>query len=85
MNDQPPKTTSLAYDLLLDVTQQECPLPTIKTKQALDTLPAGAVLKVLTDREGAVRNIHTFAKSNSYALFYESKTEQGYTLYIQKS
>ncbi len=85
MKYQPPKTTSLAYDLLLDVTHQECPLPTIKTKQALDALPAGAVLKVLTDREGAVRNIHTFARSNAYALFYESKTEQIYSLYIKKS
>jgi tRNA 2-thiouridine synthesizing protein A len=84
MEYPPPNTTSLAYDLFLDVTHLECPIPAIKTKEALDTLPEGAVLKVLTDRESAVRNIHTFARSNGYPLFYESKTEEVYSLYIRK-
>jgi TusA-related sulfurtransferase len=76
----------IAHDLLLDVTHEECPIPTIRTKAALDTLQVGAILKVVTDREGAVRNIHIFAKSNAYEVIHESKThDEGYALYIRKS
>ena len=85
MDHQSPQTASLAYDLLLDARQLECPLPTIKAKESMDALPTGAVLKILVDNDAAVRNILTFAKSNGYPLFYESKSEEGYSLYIQKN
>jgi TusA-related sulfurtransferase len=75
---------SIAYDVFLDVVHEECPIPTIRTKVVLDTMQSGAVLKVVTERDGAVRNIHTFIKSNAHELIHEDKANDIYALYIRK-
>ena len=72
------------YDVLLDATQDDCPVPTIKTKQVLDGMPPGAVLKVITSKEGTIRNIRTFVKNNHYELFRETKSAERFNFYVKK-
>jgi TusA-related sulfurtransferase len=75
----------IAYDLLLNVNEDECPMPTIKTKGALDGLRAGEVLKVVIGKEEAAKNLHTFVKASLCELIYESKQdEDGHAFYIRK-
>jgi TusA-related sulfurtransferase len=74
----------IAYDVFLDVINEESPIPTIRTKIALDTMQTGAVLKVVTDRESAVSNIHTFIKNNAHELIHEDKANDIYALYLRK-
>jgi len=72
------------YDVLLDATHDDCPIPTIKTKQVLDGMHPGAVLKVITSKEGTIRNIRTFVKNNHYELVHETKSAKGFHFYIKK-
>ena len=72
------------YDELLDATQDDCPVPTVKTKEMLDKMAAGAVLKLLTSKEGTVRNIRTFVRNNPYELLRETKGAGNFHFYIRK-
>lgn len=72
------------YDELLDATQDDCPVPTIKTKKALDKMPAGSILKLVARNEGTVRNIRTFVRNNPYELLREVKDTEGFQFYIKK-
>lgn len=72
------------YDVLLDATQDDCPIPTIRTKETLDGMHPGAVLKVITSKEGTIRNIRTFVKNNHYELVRETRSAEGFHFYIKK-
>ncbi|HCI14132.1 MAG: SirA family protein [Gallionellales bacterium RIFCSPLOWO2_02_58_13] len=72
------------YDELLDATQDDCPVPTVKTKELLDKMPVGAVLKLVSSKEGTVRNIRTFVRNNPYELLREIKGAESFYFYIRK-
>ena len=75
---------STDYNVLLDATQDDCPIPTIKTKETLDEMDAGAILKVITSKEGTIRNIRTFVNNNHYELVREIKAAESFHFYIKK-
>ena len=72
------------YDLILDATQDDCPIPTIKAKEVLDTLTSGDILKVVTSKEGTINNLRTLVKNNTYELLKESKSNDLFNFYIKK-
>jgi tRNA 2-thiouridine synthesizing protein A len=51
-----PPTSSSPGDVL-DLRGEICPFTFVRTKLALEALPFGAVLRVITDHEPATRNI----------------------------
>lgn len=76
--------TLSTYDLLIDATEEDCPMPTIHAKNALDSMSSGQVLKILTSKEGSVRNIRTLVASNPYELISESKVNEIFEFFIKK-
>lgn len=75
---------TIIYDLLLDATEDDCPMPTIHTKNILDTMSAGQTLKLLTSKEGTIRNIRTFVANNPYELLNEFKEDERFVFIIRK-
>lgn len=74
----------ISYDVLLDATQDDCPIPTIKTKQALDEMASGTILKVVASKEGTVKNMRTLVSNNPYELLRETKSAKVFNFYIKK-
>jgi tRNA 2-thiouridine synthesizing protein A len=72
------------YNVLLDATQDDCPIPVIKTKEVLDTMSTGEILKVVTTREGTIRNIRTFVNNNHYKLLQQLEENSRFHFYIEK-
>jgi len=72
------------YHLVLDATAHDCPLPTILTKDTLDTMLPGQILKLITSKEGTVRNIRTFVANNPCELLSEISTAEGFVFMIKK-
>lgn len=72
------------YHAILDLRNQDSPIPMIRTKETLDLLASGDVLKVVTNRESAVKNIKTMLANNAYLLIELSKEAENNTFYIQK-
>lgn len=72
------------YDLLVDATAEDCPMPTVHAKNALDTMTAGQILKLLSSKEASVRNIRTLVAYNPYKLISESKVNETFVFFIKK-
>jgi tRNA 2-thiouridine synthesizing protein A len=60
----------------LDASGLTCPMPLLKAKQALNRLPAGALLKVIATDPGSVRDFEVFARQSGHELI-ESRQSPG--------
>ena len=49
----------------LDVKGESCPMPVVKTRQAIEDLDAGAVLEVVATDSGSMSDIEGWANSTS--------------------
>lgn len=55
-------------DKILDAKGLNCPLPILKTKKALQEMPAGAVLEVLATDPGSVADFNAFCRATGHIL-----------------
>lgn len=74
----------IEHHVVLDATAHDCPLPTILTKDTLDNMVSGQILKLITSKEGTVRNIRTFVANNPCELLSEGSSEEGFVFMIKK-
>jgi TusA-related sulfurtransferase len=72
------------YDVLLDVRHEDSPVPTIRTKEVLDGLASGKILKVITSKESTVKNIRTLVANNPFHLIEHTINDEGFVFFIQK-
>ncbi len=68
-------------DLELDLKGMNCPLPLLKTKQALNAMGQGQIIKVYATDPGSVRDFASFAKISGHALL-ASEEVQGVFIHI---
>ena len=70
----------------LDVKGASCPMPVVKTKQAIDELAEGEVLEVLATDSGSVSDIDGWAEGTSGVTLLE-QVEDGdvYKHYVEKT
>jgi tRNA 2-thiouridine synthesizing protein A len=61
-------------DQTLDAKGLNCPLPILRAKKALNTMPAGATLEILATDPGAVKDFAAFCRTTGHELV-ESSTE----------
>lgn len=68
----------------LDVKGQNCPMPVVKTKQAVDDLDAGDVLEVLATDPGTMSDLGGWADSTpGVELLDQEKGDEVFTHYVQ--
>jgi len=70
-------------DQLLDAKGLNCPLPILKTRNALKKLPAGSTLEVLATDPGSVADFQAFCRSTGNELL-EHACESGIYRYVLK-
>jgi len=71
---------STTYDVTttLDVKGLSCPMPVVKTKQSVDELEAGDVLRVLATDRGSLSDIEGWAgSSDSVELLDQEEVDEG--------
>ncbi|WP_255149088.1 sulfurtransferase TusA family protein [Halorarius halobius] len=68
----------------LDVKGASCPMPVVKTKQAVDDLEAGDVLEVLATDSGSVSDIDGWAGGTPGVSLADQteREEDGETVYV---
>ena len=74
----------LAVDAELDARGLPCPMPLLKTKQALASLAAGQVLRVLATDAAAPRDFAAYAEATGHRLLHSEQVDEVFTLYLQK-
>ncbi|APX98349.1 sulfurtransferase TusA family protein [Natronorubrum daqingense] len=70
----------------LDVKGQSCPMPIVKTKQAIDNLEDGAVLEVVSTDSGSMSDMQGWADGTDGVELLE-QVEDGdlYIHYVEKA
>ena len=76
--------TEQAYDQELDCQGLLCPLPIIKTKQAMDKLAAGQVLRMLSTDAGSVNDVQAWVRQTGNELLNHEESGGVYTYYLRK-
>jgi TusA-related sulfurtransferase len=64
--------------------EEDSPIPTIRTKEVLDNIGKGNVLKVITSKESTIKNIKTLVANNPFNLIDHGKTDEGFVFFIEK-
>jgi len=73
-----------AYDVLVEVEDLRCPMPLLKTKQALSSMKSGQVVKVLTKDSGSWRDIPAFVEISNHSMIEKQKQDDMYIFIIAK-
>ncbi|OIB58057.1 sulfurtransferase TusA family protein [Natrialba sp. SSL1] len=70
----------------LDVKGQSCPMPIVKTKQAIDDLESGDLLEVVATDSGSMSDIQGWAAGTSgVELLDQVEGDDLYTHYVKKT
>ncbi|MBE0465133.1 MAG: sulfurtransferase TusA family protein [Halomonadaceae bacterium] len=72
-------------DVVLDACGLPCPLPLLKTKQALAGMVAGQVLEVRATDAGSWRDMVSFADQSNHAMEAREQCHETYFFWIRKA
>lgn len=72
------------FDAELDARGVPCPLPLLRTKQALSGLTAGQVLRVLATDVAAPRDFAAYAEATGHVLLQTEVSGEQCVLYLKK-
>ena len=75
---------TLVHDFELDVRGEACPYPLIRTKQQVDKLQKGEVLKVLANDPVAPQNIDAWVKKSGNELLAVELDGGTYNIFVRK-
>ena len=74
--------TLTQIDQLVDARGLACPMPIVKTAQAIKTMASGQVLEVLATDAGAVKDFAAWSKSTGNQLLESSQDAGTYRFLI---
>jgi len=79
-------TTELDITETLDVTGVSCPIPVVKTKQAIDELGQGDILEVIATDSGSMSDIRGWAEgTDGVELREQTEGDDVYKHYVEKT
>lgn len=76
--------SSVSFDLEVDASGLNCPLPILKAKKALSGLSSGQVLKLVSTDPGAQRDFEAFAKQTGNVLIAQEDSGSARAFYLQR-
>lgn len=72
-------------DHVLDVRGLCCPMPVIRTQQAMQRLEAGRVLEVVSSDPGSKKDIPVWAEVTGHRLLSLEERPDGFHFFLQKA
>ena len=69
---------------LVDARGQSCPMPIVRTAQAMKTLPSGAVVEVVATDPGSVKDFAAWCRSTGHQLVESSSDTAVYRFVIRR-
>lgn len=71
-------------DSELDLSGLTCPMPLLKTKQALNKMPSGHIIKVLATDPASERDFKVFSDQSGVRLLSTEKIAGRFVYWLQK-
>ena len=75
---------SVTYDVFLDCRGLVCPMPLVKTRQALMVVEPGATVCVLATDPASVEDFRSFCEATGHKLLKSELREQIFLYVIEK-
>ena len=69
----------------LDASGLACPMPVVRTRQAIDQLAPGEVLEVISTDRGSLQDIPAWAQSTGNRLVEQNDGGDRFTFLIEKA
>jgi TusA-related sulfurtransferase len=76
--------SEFSFDQELDCRGLLCPLPIVKTKQVMDTMSPGQVLKMQSTDKGSVIDVQAWTRQTGNELINSHETDGIFTYYVRK-
>jgi TusA-related sulfurtransferase len=76
--------TLTSIDQLVDARGLACPMPIVKTAQAIKAMTSGQVLEVLATDRGAVKDFAAWSRSTGHQILESSEDAGTYRFLIVK-
>ncbi|GMT50224.1 MAG: transcriptional regulator [bacterium] len=77
--------TNLKTEHELDCRGLNCPMPVIKTKQAMDALKSEEILKMMATDPGSAKDMNSWARQTGNTILASKESQSEFTFYIQKN
>jgi len=71
-------------DLDLDLSGLTCPMPLLKTKQALNRMESGKVVKVIATDPASERDFQAFSRQSGVPLLHAESAAGCFVYWLQK-
>lgn len=69
----------------LDASGLACPMPVVRTRQAIDSLEVGQVLEVVSTDRGSLQDIPAWTESIGHKLLDKREGDGRFTFLIEKA
>jgi tRNA 2-thiouridine synthesizing protein A len=76
---------SVTYDVFLDCRGLVCPMPLVRTRQALMVVEPGATICVLATDPASVEDFQSFCEATGHRLLTSEQSEQIFVYVIEKA
>ena len=76
--------TTIAIDRYLDAKGLACPMPIVKTAQAMKEMAAGQILEVLATDAGSVKDFAAWSKSTGNPILEQTTDGGTFRFVLQK-
>ncbi len=74
----------IAFDLEVDASGLNCPLPILRAKKALSTLESGQVLKIIATDPGSKRDFQQFTRQAGHELVGVEEAGRSWTFFVRR-
>lgn len=78
-------SAQITVDKVLDCSGLLCPMPVIRTSQAIRELAPGQVLKVIATDSGFHNDIEAWARQTGHVLLSKDQEDGKFVAYIRKA
>ncbi len=68
----------------LDTRGLSCPLPILRTKQALSAMSSGQVLRIVSTDRGSIKDMAAFSKQTGNELLSSAEANGEFVFYMKK-
>tara|TARA_Y100001970_G_scaffold293250_1_gene438777 strand:- start:855 stop:1088 length:234 start_codon:yes stop_codon:yes gene_type:complete len=72
------------YQKIIDCQGLSCPLPILKTKQAIDDINSGEILKIISTDPGSINDIASWSNTTGHNLISSTEINGKFIYLVQK-
>jgi tRNA 2-thiouridine synthesizing protein A len=76
--------TLIQIDQYVDARGLSCPMPIVRTAQAMKTLPSGAIVEVVATDPGSVKDMAAWCRTTGNDLLESSSDAETYRFVIRR-